>query len=173
MWAHALQLAEELRGWKPMLPRAHVPINVEEQLTQPRQQQVDMQQQQAARESQVSTEQSLASASRGALDDSACISRKRKHVEDQQPDVHKAPVRFVRPCTTNANLHLHTCSPLSKAYETNSQTSLALQPATGPQMEKTVPLSELGLTGELLGAFQYGYTLKVSLRPSVASASVF
>ena len=56
----------------------------------------------------------------------------------------------------------------------NSHSSLAPQPAaanlTDPGAEKTLMLSELGLTGELLGVGQYGYTLKVSLRapPTVA-----
>ena len=76
----------------------------------------------------------------------------------------------MRQCTVNASVRTQACSPLSKADEMGNCTSLVPQPATGVEMEETVPLSELGLTGECLGAFQYGFTLKVSLRPPTASA---
>ena len=137
MWAHALQHAEELRSWKPMLPRADVPHTIEEQHTQTHQQRVDTQRQRLTRISLPSTEQSSASASSASSDDSAASSHKRENAEDAQPEDHTSP---------------------------------AQQPATGREMEETVPLSELGLTGECLGAFQYGFTLKVSLRPPNASA---
>ena len=165
MWAHALQQAEELRGWKPMLPRAKVPTNVEAQQSLPLLQQVDKQRQRFASDSLPSTEQKLALVSSAASDHNAIISRKRKRVEDQQSAEHRAPVCFERLCSSDANIHLQACTPLSKPHETNSHTSLVPQPATCLQTEETIPLSELGLTGELLEAFQYGYTLKVSLKP--------
>lgn len=170
MWAHALQQVEELQSWKPMLPRADVPINVEEQQTQTHQQQVDTQRQRLARVRLHSTDQSSASAGSAASDDSAASSRKRKRTDEQPGEDHRAPIDAVRQRTADASMHLQACKPLSKAYETNSHTSPALEPSIGLEMEETVPLSELGLTGECLGAFQYGFTLKVSLRPPNASA---
>ncbi len=170
MWAHALQQAEELRSWKLKLLRADVPIVVEEQQTQTRQQQVDTHRQRLARVRLHSTDQSSASAGSAASDDSAASSRKRKRVDEQPGEDHRAPIHAVRQCTTDANVHLQASRPLSKADQTRINTSLALQPAIDLEVEETVPLSELGLTGECLGAFQYGFTLKVSLRPPNASA---
>ncbi len=60
MWAHALQQAEELRSWKPLLPCADVPFIVEEQHAQTLQQRIDTQRQRLAGMHLLSTEQSSA-----------------------------------------------------------------------------------------------------------------
>ena len=143
-WVHGLQQAKELRDLKRRLPRAIVSPTVEGYHIQPRPQQAHREHQQAAAEQQVAADQQAAEAGLAS-------SRKRQR-------------------TRHVSLRLQARSPSCKGYEVDSQGSLAPQQAaanlTDSRAEETITQSELGLTGELLGAGQYGYTLKVTLESS-------
>lgn len=159
-WVHGLQQAEELRDLKQRLPRAIVPPTLEGYHIQPRPQQSHKQRQQGAAELHAVKEQQATEAGSAAC-------RKRQRTAEQQVDEPISSARPLRRRTTHVSLCLQASSLSGKGYEMDSHSSFAPQPAvadlTGPGAEETLTLSELGLTGELLGAGQYGYTLKVSL----------
>ena len=150
-WLHGLQQAQELRNLKQRLPRAVVPPTVQGYHIQLRPREAHRQRQQAAGEQQ-------------ATEAGSAACRKRQRNADEPG----SSARPVRQRTTHVScLRLQARSPSGKGYEVDSHSSPAPQPAAAnlpdPGAEETLTLSELGLTGELLGAGQYGYTLKVSL----------
>ena len=153
-WVHGLQQAEELRDLKRRLPHAIVPPAIQRYHIQLRPREAHRQRQQAAAEQQ-------------ADEPGSSARRKRQRAAKQQADEPSSSARPVRQCTNRVSLRLQAHSPSGKGSKMDNHSSLAPQPAaanlTDPGAEKTLTLSELGLTGELLGIGQYGHTLKVSL----------
>ena len=172
-WVHGLQQAGELRNLKRRLPRAIVPPTVEGYHLQMRRQEAHRQRQQAAAEQQAAEAGSAAcrkrqrAAEQQADEPGSSARPVQQRIAKQQADEPSSSARPVRQRTTHVSLRLQARSPSGKGFEVDSHSSLAPQPAaanlTHPGAEKTLTLFELGLTAELLGAGQYGYTLKVSL----------
>lgn len=165
-WVYALQQAEELRELKRRLPRAAVPPTIEGCHIKPRQQQAHRQRQQIAAEQQ-------------AAEASSAGSSKRQCTEEQQPYVHgsSAHPAWERTAEEQAGEPSSSGRPLrrrrarsstGRGYKgTEAHFPPEAQPAAAslspPEVQEMVSLSELGLTDELLGAGQFGYTFKVSL----------
>ena len=193
IWAQALQQAEELRGWKPMLQRAKVPPKVEEEadsllslssLSDPARRRAADSSEPASSRSSASNASSVHSSpvvpsahsglGLSSVNGGPALSRKRRHADQQDTDAFRTPVSHMQrggPCPRS---HLNAYSPQSLAFQTYSHAAAAPEPAARDfEVEDTLPLSELGLTGELLGVCQHGYTLKVSLRAPYTCAPVF
>ena len=91
---------------------------------------------------------------------------KRQGSAEQQADAPDSPARAVRQCTAHARSRLHAHGSPREGQEVYSHSHAAPPPAdaspTHAGEEDTLTLAELGLTDELLGAGQYGYTFKVT-----------
>jgi len=142
-WLHGLQQAEELRDLKQRLPRAVVPPTLGGVHIQPSLQHVHKQQQAA---------------------EAGSAAGKQQRNAGEHADEAGSSARLVR---RRVSLRLQARSPSDKGYVLDRKHSPAPPPApvevTYPGAEETLALSELGLTGELLGGGQHGHTLKVSL----------
>ena len=176
VWVLVLLQAEQLGSWKALLPRAEVPSKIEEEEsdgslpsiisppTHPTYSGVSNFQRQLAAIHTPASSVSLASITPSVNSDPV-ISRKRRHAEEQHTD-------FLR-SNTCPRLNLQACSPYNKASQDNVRASEPQPDARDFEAKATLPLSVLGLTGEILEASQYSYTLKVSLRVSNIHAPVF
>ena len=168
-WVHALQQAEKLRELKQKLLRAVVPPTFEGYHIESRPQQA----QGAAVEQQATAEQQAAEADSAASSKRQRTSRSAPPVwvrtaEEQAGDPSSSGRTLQQQRTTCTSLCLRARSSKGMGYtETNTPVSAEAQPAvaslSNPEAEDMLSLSELNITDELLGAGQYGYTLRVSL----------
>lgn len=135
-WVHGLQLAQQMQPLKRSLPRVVVPPTVEGYIIQQRpQQQVQHLEAQAAEAGSISARRV-----RRRVTPSVCV-------------------RLQARCASGKGYEIASES-FSAATE---QTVGVADSAAALAAEDTLTLLELGLSDELLGAGQFGYTLRVSL----------
>ena len=151
-WVHGLRLAEQMEPLKRNLPRAVVPPTLEGYLIQLRPQQAHHSDNQAAHA------------------DSVSARRVRRRI---MPTVN---VRL-RACSASGKGDEPACEGLPAAAEQTASTADAVG-VKNPATEDVVTVSELHLSDELLGAGQFGFTLRVSITGSyninwVAEAPAF
>ncbi len=169
VWVLVLQQAEKLSNWKAVLPRAKVPSNAEQEGEAGKFPSLSSLRNLACR---LAADISEPVSSRSSVD-SAGLFRKRRCVEEQQTDVSRTsnnPVQRGTPCP---KLNLQASSPSSKGLQSDTRASAQRLAAIDFEAAATLPLFALGLTGELLGADQHSYTLKVSLSVPRVRAPVF